>query len=233
MDNQESVLGDKAWRARGDVHRPSHASVSSTGSRDALSNVTDPTDSGDDGVAGSSQSPVTNLPPYSSPSDSSLNHQALVKTPKGAQYYPGLPILDYRQYSPPLFELSADATTITSKATYLAANATALSTLIKKLATVPPKPQVQITGNRGSKVDFSIKLNLLSLLIPDDPSQRMDYLRLIKKDEMGYRGGQRPSLQPEINNGSLEDCKQISILCSTFSSSSILGPCGSLDFQIS
>lgn len=104
-----------------------------------------------------------------------------------------------------MFELSADTTTITSKATYLTENVKALSTLLKSLATVPPKPQVQITGNRGRKVDFSIKLNMLSLLLPDDPSRRMDYLRLINKDEMGYRGSQQPSLKPEIDNASLED----------------------------
>ncbi|KAH6659605.1 hypothetical protein BKA67DRAFT_545056 [Truncatella angustata] len=197
MDTQDSILAEKAQRARGVVHRPSDASASS--SQPPAADVQD--DSVEDHVASSSQ-PVQ-LPPYSSTSSNPPDQQK-VFVAKGPQYYPGLPVLDYRQYSPPMFDLSVDTTTITSKATYLSENVKALSTLLTNLATVPPKPQVSITGNRGRKVDFSIKLNLLSLLIPDNPNNRMDYLRLINKDEMGYRGGQQPSLKPEVTDGGLE-----------------------------
>lgn len=158
-------------------------------------------------------SSTAKLPPYSSPSISSAAEQKDRPTlPKGPQYYPGLPVLDYRQYLPPMFELSPDTSTITTRAHYLSENVKALSTLLRNLATVPPKPQIHITGNRGRKVDFSLKLNLMSLLIPDDPSHRLDYLRLINKDEMGYRGGQAPALQPEAGTGgadaTLEDWVQ-------------------------
>lgn len=121
--------------------------------------------------------------------------------PKGPQYYPGLPVLDYRQYSPPMFELTADSTTITSKATYLSENAKALSSLLRNLATVPPKPQILIRGTRNRRVDFNIRLNLMSLLVPENPSHRMDYLRCVSRDEMAYRGSNEPSLKPELRAG--------------------------------
>ncbi|KAI2614405.1 uncharacterized protein GGS25DRAFT_471543 [Hypoxylon fragiforme] len=140
-------------------------------------------------------------PPYSSPSDSS--HDVRTQLPKGPQYYPGLPILDYRQYLPPLFELSADSTTITSKANHLSENPRALATLLRAMATVPPKPQVLIQGNRGRKVDFSIKLNLMNLLVSADPRGRLDYLRCVGSDEMALRGGSEPGLKPDfgVDNG--------------------------------
>jgi hypothetical protein len=160
----------------------------------------------DQDVAGPSQ--TTYLPPYSAPANTSPEPRNRAVVPKGPQYYPGLPFLDYRQYSPPMFDLSADTTTITSKATYLSENVKALSSLLRVLATVPPKPQILITGNRGRKVDFSVKLNLLSLLIPDDPKNRMDYLRIVNRDEMGYRGGDKPALKPDVGEGGLDGwCK--------------------------
>ncbi|KAF7532211.1 hypothetical protein G7054_g8152 [Neopestalotiopsis clavispora] len=220
MDNTDSVLADKARRAQGEVHRPSDAS--------AATSSPPPTIDGDEYPGESSGSQVTEtepesshspglspgyfapsatakLPPYSSPSISSADAQNRPALPKGPQYYPGLPVLDYRQYLPPMFELSPDSSTITSRAHYLTENVKALATLLRNLATVPPKPQIHITGNRGRKVDFHLKLNLMSLLIPDDPTHRMDYIRLINKDEMGYRGGNAPSLQPSLDDASLED----------------------------
>ncbi|KAI1877019.1 hypothetical protein JX265_000209 [Neoarthrinium moseri] len=202
MEDQESVLADKARRAQGEVYRPPGAS--------ATGNPPLADEYGEDGtVSPPPESQQTKLPPYSSPHTSYVDPRSRTVVPKGPQYYPGLPILDYRQYSPPMFELSADTNSITSKATYLSENVMALSTLIKNLATVPPKPQILVVGNRGRKVDFSIKLNLLSLLVPDDARNRLDYLRIINKDEMGYRGGQQPALKPEVENGGLEEwCKR-------------------------
>ncbi|KAI0392128.1 hypothetical protein F5Y17DRAFT_378854 [Xylariaceae sp. FL0594] len=138
-------------------------------------------------------------PPYSTPPAGVTEPQR--RDPKGPQYYPGLPFLDYRLYSPQMFDLSADSTTISSKASYLSENSKALSTLIRTLATVPPKPQVLIQGSRGRKVDFSVRLNLMSLLVPDNPRDRMDYLRCVARDEMAYRGGSEPSLKPELGAG--------------------------------
>jgi hypothetical protein len=102
-----------------------------------------------------------------------------------------------------MFELAADSTTITSKAKYLSENAKALSSLIRTLATVPPKPHIHIQGIRGRRIDFNVRLNLMSLLVPDNPRDRMDYLRCVTRDEMAYRGGNDPSLKPDI--GAAED----------------------------
>lgn len=143
-------------------------------------------------------------PPYSGPS-SPHDNRAPRPAPKGPQRYPGLPQLDYRLYSPPLFELSSDCTTIKSTAPYLSANATALVSLVRAQSTVPPKPQVHITGKRGSKVDFAVKLNLMSLLVPDDPRKRMDYIRCVGSGEPALRGGPKPSLEPEVGDGGLEE----------------------------
>ncbi|KAI0409451.1 hypothetical protein F4802DRAFT_142534 [Xylaria palmicola] len=139
-------------------------------------------------------------PPYSGPSTSAVDSRRPT-IPKGPQRYPGLPVLDYRQYLPPMFELSADSTTISSKSTYLSENVQSLSSLLRNLATVPPKPQILIQGSRNRRVDFSVRLNLMSLLVPDNPHDRMDYLRCVTKDEMAYRGGNEPSLKPELRPG--------------------------------
>lgn len=145
-------------------------------------------------------------PPYSGPSTSSLQEPPSPQ-PKGPQKYPGLPKLDYRLYSPPLFELSADQTTIKSTAPYLSTNVTAMVSLIRAQSTIPPKPQVHITGKRGSgsKVDFAIKLNLMPLLVPDDPRQRIDYIRCVAEGEVALRGGTKPSTEPEVGDGGLEE----------------------------
>lgn len=204
MENQATILTDKYGRASGRVHRPSdHASRSNSV---PLAEVSD-----DDGEDLNELPPHTaKPPPYSTPSSSSIEPRSnQPAATKGSQYYPGLPVLDYRQYSPPMFDLSGDSTTITSKATYLSANAKALSTLLQNLATVPPKPQILVQGTRGRRIDFSIKMNLMSLLVPDDPEERLDYLRMAKHDEMAYRGGGQPSLKPEVPGDSLEEwCKR-------------------------
>ncbi|ORY65515.1 uncharacterized protein BCR38DRAFT_341525 [Pseudomassariella vexata] len=149
--------------------------------------------------------PFSHPPPYSIPSSSSLDVRSHGQSRTTIPRYPGLPVIDYRQYSPPMFDLSHDTTTITSKAKYLSENVRALAALLRNLATVPPKPQIHVTGTRGRKVDFSIKLNLLNLLVSDDKLGRMDYLRLVNRDEMAYRGGIQPSLKPDIGDGGLED----------------------------
>lgn len=143
-------------------------------------------------------------PPYSGPSTPSHSNLPQRAAPKGPQRYPGLPVLDYRLYRPPLFELSSDRTTIKSTAPYLSANATALVSLVRAQSTVPPKPQVHITGKRGSTVDFAVKLNLMSLLVPDDARRRMDYIRCVGTGEVAFRGGPKPGVEPEVGDGGLE-----------------------------
>lgn len=115
--------------------------------------------------------PHLSLPPY--PGLIVVNPgQQQQQPPHQPQEYPGLPRLDYRLYSPPLFELSSDCTTIKSTAPHLSSTAEALTALVRAQATVPPKPQVHITNKRGSKVDFAVKLNLLPLLVPEEAGRR-------------------------------------------------------------
>ncbi|KAJ9133773.1 hypothetical protein NKR19_g8930 [Coniochaeta hoffmannii] len=181
---------------------PSSPSASGPGNTDPEEGIDAPiaVDSPDQIPSHRSQTP----PPYSGPSSSSHANLPSRSAPKGPQRYPGLPQLDYRLYSPPLFELSPDRTTIKSTAPYLSANATALVALVRAQSTVPPKPQVHITGKRGSKVDFAVKLNLMSLLVPDDPRKRMDYLRCVGSGEVALRGAPKPGVEPEVGDGGLE-----------------------------
>ncbi|KAK4244279.1 hypothetical protein C7999DRAFT_35363 [Corynascus novoguineensis] len=153
-------------------------------------------------------------PPYSGPSTPAQEPVAPQDSQAGGlrppARYPGLPALDYRLYRPALFELSADKTTIKSTAAHLSSSAEALVALIRQQATVPPKPQIHIVGRRGTspnsgRVDFDIKLNLLPLLVPEDSRQRMDYLRCVGSGEVAFRGGSKPSTQPEVDDdGSLD-----------------------------
>ena len=156
-------------------------------------------------------------PPYSGPSadqqqqqQHSLQQQQqlqqqLLQEVKNLPRHLGLPKLDYRLYSPPLFKLSADLTTLTSKAEYLSTNAAALVSLIRAQSTVPPKPQIHVRGTRGRKVDFDVKLNLMSLLVPEDERQRMDYIRPVGEGEVAYRGGVKPDVLPEVGDAGLEE----------------------------
>ncbi|KAF7559468.1 hypothetical protein G7046_g4708 [Stylonectria norvegica] len=148
-------------------------------------------------------------PPYSGPSTSltapavaTQDAQAALKSPTR---YPGLPKLDYRLYSPPLFKLSDDCKTISSRAEYLSTNAGALISLVRSLASIPPKPQIHVRGSRGHKVDFDIKLNLMNLLVPENDKKRIDYVRCVGEGELAYRGGVRPDLLPEVGDAGLEE----------------------------
>lgn len=155
-------------------------------------------------------------PPYSGPARTSSQLLTPTQQPthfsssSPPQKFPGLPLLNYHLYSPPLFELSSDCTSIKSTAPYLSSNATALITLLRAQATIPPKPQIHITGRRGGphyRPDFALKLNLLPLLVPDDDndrSQRMEYLRCVGSGEPALRGGTKPSLEPDLGGGGVE-----------------------------
>lgn len=145
-------------------------------------------------------------PPYSGPVGSNrtpTQQPTISSTPGPPQKYAGLPALNYHLYSPPLFELSADRTTLKSTAPYLSTSASALISLVRAQATIPPKPQIYIIGRRSAasprdKPDFALKLNLLPLLVPDDAARRMDYLRCVGAGERALRGGVRASLEPDL-----------------------------------
>ncbi|OAA56674.1 hypothetical protein SPI_07681 [Niveomyces insectorum RCEF 264] len=129
---------------------------------------------------------------------------AAMERNKEAPVYQGLPRLDYRLYAPPLFELSSDKTTISSKAAYLSTSPSALAAFVRTQATVPPKPLIVVTGVpsvRSIHVDFSVKMNLMSLLLPDDPRRRMHYVRCVGRGELAMRGGSdgKPSVLPEVH----------------------------------
>ncbi|KIH94777.1 hypothetical protein SPBR_03780 [Sporothrix brasiliensis 5110] len=167
------------------------------------------------GGPSSSSGPADHAPPiYSGPA--SPAHEAALERQDGSAAaaavvaakkrpfprYPGLPYVDYRVYSPPLFDLSLDKTVLKSSAPYLSATASALANLIRTQATVPPKPLIHIQGTRGSKVDFSVKANLMHLLLSEDPRRRMNYVRCVGRGELALRGGNanKPSAQPDIES---------------------------------
>lgn len=142
-------------------------------------------------------------PPYSGPTGPAPDRDPDPPS-RGPPRYPGLPALDYRLYSPALFELSADSTTIRSSAPHWSSNTAALVDLIRAQSTVPPKPQIHISGKRNTKLDFAVKLNLMSLLVPEDPRRRMDYIRCVADGELALRGGVKASTEPSAGDGGLE-----------------------------
>ncbi|KAL2206660.1 hypothetical protein CC79DRAFT_1334990 [Sarocladium strictum] len=150
-------------------------------------------------------------PPYSGPSSPEPSsttrslQQAQAGLSKAPVRYPGLPKLDYRLYSPPLFKLSSDSTTLSSKAEYLSTNVNALVELMRAQSSIPPKPQIQVRGTRGRKVDFDVKLNFMSLLVPDDEKLRMDYIRCVGENEVAFRGGLKPDVKPDVGDAGLEE----------------------------
>lgn len=145
-------------------------------------------------------------PPYSGPSNFSETSVSIrARESPGPTYYPGLPRLDYKLYSPPNFSLSTDCIVLSSKSDHLSASANALLSLISTQASIPPKPLIHMKGTRGRKVDFDIKLNLMGLLVPDDTSKRMQYIRCVSEGEMAYRGGVKPDVIPEVGERELEE----------------------------
>lgn len=147
-------------------------------------------------------------PPYSGPAN--LQHtgsssQSARRSRNESRPHSGLPKLDYQLYCPPLFELSPDCTTLSSKAQYLSESAEALVNLVRTQASVPPKPLIKVTGSRGRRVDFDIKLNLMTAIVPDDPKGRLDYVSFVRKGEVAYRGGVKPDVIPEVGEGGLEE----------------------------
>uniref|UniRef100_A0A8H7KD76 Uncharacterized protein n=1 Tax=Bionectria ochroleuca TaxID=29856 RepID=A0A8H7KD76_BIOOC len=118
----------------------------------------------------------------------------------------GIPRLDYQLYSPPLFELSPDGITISTRtSSNLVENATALAAFLRAQASVPPKPQIHVKASRPTKTDFDIKLNLMSLLVPEDRRMRTNYIRCVGEGELAFRGSHQPGLMPAVGDGGLEE----------------------------
>ncbi|PSS02261.1 hypothetical protein BD289DRAFT_334938, partial [Coniella lustricola] len=149
-------------------------------------------------------------PPYSGPSSTIQlvrpPTQPSMASPK-LQRHQGLPPLNYGLYSPPLFELSSDCTTLKSTAPYLSTSVAALVNLVRAQSNVPPKLQMHITGGRGHRHDFALKINFIHLLVPDESTKaRMDYIRTVAAGETALRGGFKPSIKPDLGDtAGLED----------------------------
>jgi hypothetical protein len=133
-------------------------------------------------------------PPYSGPA----SPKPITQTPQNQITYPGLPKLDYQLYLPPSFKLSSDQKTITSYDLALNTQRTALLTLIQKLAYMPPKPQIRITGGSFNDLDFDIKLNMMNLIIPEGEKKRMNYIQTIPDGEVGWRGRTKKMAGPNL-----------------------------------
>ncbi len=112
---------------------------------------------------------------------------------------------DYRLYSPPLFELSGDCTAVRSTAPVPVGDGGGAGGAGAAQSTIPPKLQLHITGTRGRKVDFAIRLNLMALLVPEDARRRMDYIRCVGEDELVLRGGSKPDLRPHVGDGGVDE----------------------------
>lgn len=190
------------------AHRGSGSGDGSSCSTQAMSDsapqVVTPRPSQSDEVFAADSRPPT-PPPYSGPTSPNRATSGQSRPRNELRCYRGLPRLDYQLYCPPLFELSSDCTTLSSKAPYLSESAEALGNLIRTQATVPPKPLIHVVGTRGRRVDFDIKLNLMTALIPDDSKQRLDYVSYVRKGELAYRGGVKPDVLPEIGDGGLDE----------------------------
>ena len=140
---------------------------------------------------------ISTPPPYSSPS------APLVLNSSTPRLFSGLPNLDYSLYSPASFKLSADETTITSRKPELSTYPTALNSLIKSQATIPPKAHICVKGSGpAGRVDFDLKLNMMSLLVGhSDRMERWSYLKVVEDGEVAYRGGWKESKEPRLSGG--------------------------------
>lgn len=139
---------------------------------------------------------ISTPPPYSGPSNSSIPRASTLTA------YPGLPLLNYALYSPPNFKLSSDETTITTYKQEPNVYPAVLSSLIQSQSTIPPKAQIHIKGMTGGRVDFHVKLNMMSLLVGDNaPKERWNYLKVIDDGEPGWRGDLKMGTEPQVSGG--------------------------------
>lgn len=161
-----------------------------------------------DAAPSSSQSPVIDdddrpntPPPYSGPTTAAMSQPQPIQS---QPHFYGLPRLDYKLYTPATFTLSSDSTTITSYEPRFSTYPTALVSLIKSLATVPPKPQIRIVGKSGGgtgEIDFDVKINLMNLIVTDDIKSRMNYVKIIGPGDVGFRGDNSQTTTPTITGG--------------------------------
>ncbi|CAG8951805.1 hypothetical protein HYFRA_00005609, partial [Hymenoscyphus fraxineus] len=143
-------------------------------------------------------------PPYSGPATpvpptiQTLESQQAPQ--RQAQQSTGIPKLDYSLYIPQTFTLSEDQTTITSHDKQLNTQRTSLLSLVQRLSSVPPKPEIRIIGkSTGAEiVDFDLRLNMMRLFVPDDERQRMNYIHVMPPGENGWRGKTKKSTEPAL-----------------------------------
>ena len=139
---------------------------------------------------------INTPPPYSGPSSPSTARPPTVTS------YPGLPLLNYSLYVPANFQLSSDETTTTTYKPEPNIYPAVLSSLLQSQATIPPKAQIHIKGTSAGRVDFHIKLNMMSLLVGDNgPKERWNYIKVIDKGELGWRGDIKMTIEPDASGG--------------------------------
>ncbi|KAM3084143.1 hypothetical protein ACMFMF_001500 [Clarireedia jacksonii] len=141
---------------------------------------------------------ISTPPAYSAPHIPSQPPTRPARQPSAP--LPGIPNLPYSYYQPPTFTLSSDKTKITSTAAHLN-HPSALLPLLHSLCALPPKPMVHIVGRREF-VDFDIKMNLMSLIVGEGKA-KMNYMKVIKWGEKGWRGGSKEAEAPHLDG--LED----------------------------
>jgi hypothetical protein len=148
-------------------------------------------------VDGDDNTHTNTPPPYSGPSSHSQS-QVVKSVP-----YPGLPRLNYALYSPPNYKLSSDQTSITTYKPEPNIYPAVLMSIIQAQAVLPPKVQIHVKGmGSGATPDFHIKLNMMPLFIGDkDPQQRWNYLKVIDKGEMAWRGEIKKTTEPHLSGG--------------------------------
>ncbi|KAK0111486.1 hypothetical protein ONS95_001841 [Cadophora gregata] len=175
------------------VHRPSYTEPSSSSSQQHPEIQSQQQNQDDE--------QTNEPPPYSGPTSSAMTR---APAPQPQPTYPGLPRLNYSLYTPPTFTLSDDQKTLTSYSPELSIYPTKLISLIQSLATVPPKPQIRIIGKSSNgEVDFDVRLNLMNLIVPEEGkagSGRMNYVKVIGKGEMGFRGEGKEALVPDLRS---------------------------------
>lgn len=93
--------------------------------------------------------------------------------------------IDFSSYCLPASTVSDDMTTRTTTDPELISNATALYTLLKEQATLPPKPVVRIHGTHidyvyswgTTRTDFDLTLDVMPLIMPTSTT-RLNYVNV-------------------------------------------------------
>lgn len=62
---------------------------------------------------------------------------------------------------------------------------------------------IRITGGNprdAPHVDFDVKINMMSLIVPEEPINRMNYVKIIGDGEKGFRGDVKETTTPKVSS---------------------------------